>query len=105
MGEYLNEIKHDSSRSDISTTGLQIVTELVRSRRTVERRVIPDREKEWLNVGEILAILAETLASKCRLRVRLEIDLPVPAFIGPGGRAEADEWREWHGEEFSRTGF
>ena len=48
------------------------------------------------SVVEVLAVFAQALTRKRRLRVLLVIDLALPAFVGPGGGAEADQGGQAH---------
>jgi len=96
-GELLPDLKtHLKVFRDL----IQILAELVRCWWAIGSSVIANRAKAGLTVVQVLAILAEALACKRRLGVRLEVDLALPAFVGPGGRAGADERREGH-----RAGF
>ena len=70
---------------------IAIPPELVGSRRTVERRIIPDGTKQRLPFVLILAVLPETFLCERTLGVGPVIDLPVPAFVGPGGAAKANK--------------
>ena len=78
---------------------VQIIFELVGGRGPVESGIVADGAKERLAVIEILAVLAQALARKCRLFVFALVDLSLPAFVGPGGSAETNQGRERHGEE------
>ncbi len=75
--------------------------------RSVERRIIADRAKAGLTVVvvEVLAIIPKTLSCKGRLGVLLEVNLALPAFIGPGRGPESYERRKWHGPGFYRSRF
>ena len=73
----------------------QIASELVRCGWS-ERWSRSHRAKKWFALIEILAILPETVSRKGRLSILALVDLPLPAFIGPGRGAEPDQIRERH---------
>lgn len=72
----------------------QIPCELVDGWRPIERRIITHRAKEWLSLVEILAVFAKAFPGKGRFCILPQIDLSLPAFIGPGRGAEADKRRK-----------
>ena len=63
---------------------------------TVKRGIIAHRSKQRLMVVLILAILTQALSSKGTLRVRVGIDLALPAFIGPCGGPKSNEREAGH---------
>ena len=70
---------------------IQIPQELVGRGGSVECRIVSPSPKQGLVVILVLAILAEALPGKYTLGVLLLVDLPLPALVGPGGRAKANE--------------
>ena len=59
---------------------------------SLERRVVAHRSEQWIVVVLILAILPEAFLSKLALGVLSLVDRPLPAFVGPRGGAETNEW-------------
>ena len=72
---------------------------LIRGGWPIECGIIPNRAKAGLTVVEVLAVLVQTLPSKSRLGVLLEVDLALPAFVCPDGGAEAHERGERYGKQ------
>ncbi len=70
---------------------IEIVTQLVGRRRSLEGGVVADGPKEWFAIEEILAVLAKAFPCKGGLGVLPLINLALPAFVGPGGSAKANQ--------------
>lgn len=69
----------------------QVASELVCGWWPVEGRIIAHRAEERLAVVVILTELPKAYAGKARLGVLPLIDLSLPTFVSPRGRAETDE--------------
>ena len=93
-------LPHLATHLEVFGNLIQIPQELVGRGRSVERRIVAHRSEQWLVAVLVLAILTEAFPGKYALGVLLQIDLAFPAFIGPGGSAEANQWgkRESHRE-------
>ena len=70
--------------------------ELIRRGWPVERRVIADRSEQGLVLVLILAIFPQAFSGKRALGVVSCVDLALPAFVGPGRGAEADQGQTAH---------
>src|SRR5262249_32038496 len=82
---------------------IQVSSQLVRGGRSIERRIIPHGCEERLPLVLILRILTKAFLSKLGLRILAFVHLALPAFVGPGGGAEANERRGRHGSECTAT--
>ena len=58
---------------------------------TIKRVVDTHRPEERLALIRIGRILCEAILFESALGIGLVIDLPFPAFVGPGGGAEVNE--------------
>ena len=83
---------------------VQIAPELIRGRRSVERRVVPHGPEERLALVLILAILPQALPGKRALGILPCVDLALPAFVGPSRGAEANQGRERESRTTKCTG-
>ena len=84
-------LPHLTTHLEVFGNLIQIPQELVCHWRSVECRIIAHGSEQRLVVVLVLAILAEALPGKRALGVLLLIDLALPAFVGPGRGAEADQ--------------
>jgi hypothetical protein len=75
----------------------QVMPELGGGGRSVERRVVPHGPEQRLALVLILAILLQTFMGKRALGILPFVDLTLPAFVGPGGGTEANQWGEREG--------
>jgi hypothetical protein len=73
---------------------VEVVAELGCGRWTVKRRIVSHCPEQRLSLILVLAIFPEAFPRKGALGILPLVDLALPAFIGPGGSAKADQWRE-----------
>jgi hypothetical protein len=70
---------------------VQIVPKLICGWWPIESGVIADRAKAGFTVVEILTIFPQTVPCERGLLILFEINLALPAFIGPGRGAESNQ--------------
>ena len=83
---------------------IEVPSQLLCRWRPIKCGVVADCTKERLSIVEILAILTEAFPGKGTFGVLLEVDLSLPAFIGPSGGAESNERGECHGKVYRLAG-